>query len=266
VWATERGSELVPAAQRFSPALSSQVKFNNQLSILSMCFPTLLHCLLPSLESWRRSKIPHDVWKMPPVLHASFCTFIHPARSPTRRPASANRTARRDCVFAVIKLFSRYLSRLPRYEAKYVQRTCFQWGLVPLRSMERSYPLQYIYIKPLERQMNALQLCRWQFLYNTTLQQTSRLYCRNCPKDDKFRYLIPILRKLWGSVEPWLMARWKARDEFLLSVIELLYRWGATRQNVSKLTAFWRRWVSLSQDFREKGSSLGNIFFWFLEN
>ena len=26
-----------------------------------------------------------------------------------------------------------------------------------------------------------------------------------------------------GSVEPWLMARWKARDEFLLSVIELLF-------------------------------------------
>jgi len=45
------------------------------------------------------------------------------------------------------------------------------------------------------------------------------LYCRNCPKDDKFRYFIPILRKL----EPWLMARWKARVEFLLSVIELLF-------------------------------------------
>jgi len=26
-----------------------------------------------------------------------------------------------------------------------------------------------------------------------------------------------------GGVEPWLMARWKARVEFLLSVIELLF-------------------------------------------
>jgi len=26
-----------------------------------------------------------------------------------------------------------------------------------------------------------------------------------------------------GGVEPWLMARWKARAEFLLSVIELLF-------------------------------------------
>ena len=44
-----------------------------------------------------------------------------------------------------------------------------------------------------ERQLIALQLCRWQFLYNETLQQTFFvLYCRKCPKDDKFRYLIPI--------------------------------------------------------------------------
>ena len=49
------------------------------------------------------------------------------------------------------------------------------------------------------------------------------LYCQNCPKDYKFRYFTPILRKLWGGVEPWLMARWKARIEFLLSVIELLF-------------------------------------------
>jgi len=65
------------------------------------------------------------------------------------------------------------------------------------------------------------------------------------------------------------MARWKARVEFLLSVIELLFciscGWGATRQNASKLAAFRRGWVSLSQDFRGKGSSLGNIF-WFLQN
>jgi len=49
------------------------------------------------------------------------------------------------------------------------------------------------------------------------------LYCRNCPKDDKFRYLIPILKKVRGGVEPWLMARGKARVEFLLSVIGLIF-------------------------------------------
>ena len=49
------------------------------------------------------------------------------------------------------------------------------------------------------------------------------LYCRNCPKDDKFRYLIPHFEEVRGSVEPCSMARWKARVEFLLSVIELLF-------------------------------------------
>ena len=54
-------------------------------------------------------------------------------------------------------------------------------------------------------------------------------YCRNCPKDDKFRYFVPILRKshfeeVRGGAEPWLTARWKASVEFLLSVIEVLFR------------------------------------------
>ena len=57
------------------------------------------------------------------------------------------------------------------------------------------------------------------------------------------------------------MVHWKARFEFLLSIIGLLFLTVEALQgkNVSKLTAFWRWWVSLSEDFREKGSSLGNI-------
>jgi len=49
------------------------------------------------------------------------------------------------------------------------------------------------------------------------------LYCWNCPNDYKYRYFIPISRKLGATVETWLMARWKARVEFLLSVSELLF-------------------------------------------
>jgi len=49
------------------------------------------------------------------------------------------------------------------------------------------------------------------------------LYCPNCPKDDKCRYLNPHYEEVRGGVEPWLMARWKARVEFLLGVIELLF-------------------------------------------
>jgi len=49
------------------------------------------------------------------------------------------------------------------------------------------------------------------------------LYCRNCPKDDKFRYFYPHFEEVRGAVERWLMARWKVRVEFLLSVTELLF-------------------------------------------
>ena len=60
-------------------------------------------------------------------------------------------------------------SRLPRYEAKSVQRRCFQWGSVPLRSDNKGTELPPANILiPLER-----QVCRWLFLYNETLQQTS---------------------------------------------------------------------------------------------
>ena len=80
-----------------------------------------------------------------------------------------------------------------------------------------------IILIPLERQLTVLQICRWHFLYNETLQQTFRLYCRNCPKDDTFRYFIHIFKKVRGGVEPWLMARWKACVEFLFSVIGLRF-------------------------------------------
>ena len=46
------------------------------------------------------------------------------------------------------------------------------------------------------------------------------LYCRSRPKS---RHFDPHFEEGTRSVEPWLMARWKALAEFLLSVIELLF-------------------------------------------
>jgi len=52
-------------------------------------------------------------------------------------------------------------SRLPRYEAKCVQRRCFQCGWVPLRSDIKGTELPPANILiPLEKQLIALQLCR----------------------------------------------------------------------------------------------------------
>ena len=49
------------------------------------------------------------------------------------------------------------------------------------------------------------------------------LYCRSRPKDDESRHFDPHFEEVMGGVEPWWMAHWKARAEFLLSVIELLF-------------------------------------------
>jgi len=48
------------------------------------------------------------------------------------------------------------------------------------------------------------------------------LYCPSRPKDDKARHFDPHFEDVRGGVEPWRMASWKARAEFLLSVTALL--------------------------------------------
>ena len=84
----------------------------------------------------------------------------------TRRPASADMTARRQ--FQVTgqpvsrtQASDAMTSRLPRYEAKCVQRRCFQCGSFHLRSdiQGTELPPANILI-PIERQLIALQLCR----------------------------------------------------------------------------------------------------------
>jgi len=49
------------------------------------------------------------------------------------------------------------------------------------------------------------------------------LYCRSRPKDDSSMHFDPHFEEVRGVVEPWWMARWKARAELLLSVIEVLF-------------------------------------------
>ena len=49
------------------------------------------------------------------------------------------------------------------------------------------------------------------------------LHCRRRPKYDTSWHFDPHFEEVRGGVEPWSMARWKARAEFLLSVIELLF-------------------------------------------
>ena len=66
------------------------------------------------------------------------------------------------------------------------------------------------------------------------------------------------------GVEPRSMARWKALAEFLLSIIELLFL-SLTVEALQGKTCQNSQTSGVSQNFRGKGSSLGNIF-WFLQN
>ena len=94
------------------------------------------------------------------------------------------------------------------------------------------------------------------------------LYCRSRPKDDRSRHFDPHFEEVRGGVEPWLIARWKARVEFLLSVFELLFHLLRFRRYKAKCvkTRCLQEWVGhLEPKFQGEGSSLGNIF-WFLQN
>jgi len=164
----------------------------------------------------------------------------------TRRPASADRTARRQFQATgqpVSQSASDAMtSRLPRYEASVCNAGASNAGrsLCVQISRERGYPL------PIYWYHSTGNWLRYNFAAESfyIIKLCSRLfvqYCRNCPKDDKFRYFIPILRNF-----------------------SISYGWGTTRQNCVK-TRCYQEGVISSQDFRGKGLSLGNIF-WFLQN
>jgi len=103
------------------------------------------------------------------------------------------------------------------YEAKCVQRRCFQWGSVPLRSdikgTKLPQPMYWYHSKGNWLRYNSaadsfyiIKLCSRLFV----------LHCRNCPKATMYeRRQIwvpdPHFEEVRGVVEPWLMARWKAR-------------------------------------------------------
>jgi len=113
---------------------------------------------------------------------------------------------------------------------------------VHLRSdiKETEQPPDIILI-PLERQLIALQLCRWQFYIMKLCSWLFVLYCRNCPKDDPN---LGTLFPFWGSqgrrrtlVDGSLENPYRVLVKCDWTSFSISYDWGATRQNVSKLAA-----------------------------
>jgi len=145
-----------------------------------------------------------------------------------------------------------------------VQRRCFQCGSVPLRSDIKGTELPPANILiPLERQLIALQPCRWQFLYNETFQQTFRTLLSKLSKRRQIYVLYLHFEEVRGGVEPRLMVRWKARVASLLSVIELLFLSLTVEALQGKMcqNSLTSEGVGhLEPRFQGKRSSLGNIF------
>jgi len=88
-------------------------------------------------------------------------------------------------------------------------------------SRERSYPSQYI--NTTRKAIDCATTLPLSFYIMKLFSRLFVFYCRNCPKDDKFRYFIPHFEEVRGGVEPWLMAHWKARVELLLSVLNFFF-------------------------------------------
>ena len=93
------------------------------------------------------------------------------------------------------------------------------------------------------------------------------LYCRSRPKDDKSKHFDPHFEEVRGGIKPRLMARWKARVEFLLSVIGLIFLSltveALQAKGVVKTRCYQEAVGQFEPRLQGKGSSLGNIF-WFV--
>ena len=89
------------------------------------------------------------------------------------------------------------------------------------------------------------------------------VHCRSRPKYDTSMQFDSHFEEVRGCVEPWWMARWKARAEFLLSVIELFFYLFRLRRYKAKRvkTRSLQEWVGhFEPKFQGEGVVRGEYF------
>ena len=139
--------------------------------------------------------------------------------------------------------FTKFAHNTSIGEAVNLFDTEFQNGSVPLRSdiKRTELPAANILI-PLERQLIALQHCRWEFLYNETFAaDCSSFIVDNVQKTTNLGTISPF----WGSygrrttlIDGSLESPCRVLVKCNWNSFSTSYGWGATRYNVSKFAAF----------------------------
>ena len=120
-------------------------------------------------------------------------------------------------------------------------------------SRERRYPLDTTL-----KAIDCATTLPLTFFYIMKLCSRLRPLLPKLSKRRQIYVIFPHFEEVRGGVEPWLMARWNARVEFLLSVVELLFlslMVEALQGKMCQNSLPSGGWVSLSQDFRGKVSS-----------
>jgi len=152
-------------------------------------------------STYRSPKSVHPFLHSSPFYPTHKILHVYTVYMQTRRSASADRTARRQFQATGQPVSRTQASDTWRHGCRAMRRSVCNAGASNAFRYEGNgaTPCQYIDITRKTIDCATTLPLRVLYLPNETLQQTFRLYCRNCPKDDKFRYFIPILRKLGAA-------------------------------------------------------------------
>jgi len=157
----------------------------------TICWSSLLSYIIDS--SKYLCIYTHAVW---------YDTHALPFYCVNKKAASADRTARRQFQATGQPVSQTQASDVMTSRCRTMRQSMFNAGasnagrsVCVQISMERSYPMP-IYWYHSKGNWMRYNIAAVSFYIMKLCSRLFVLYCRNCPKDDKLRYFIPILRKL----------------------------------------------------------------------
>ena len=137
---------------------------------------------------------------------------------------------------------------------------CFIIAACVCRPTYNSYAVQFrdcvVIEHPYYTEVHGTSEGREYGVFGCQISASAPQFWRSAKSLLRYGHFDPHFEEVSGGVEPWLMARWKARVEFFLYLLR-------SRRYKAKCvkTRCLQEWVGhLEPKFQGKGSSLGNIF------